>query len=720
MKPVRRFALFLVAFVLLGYASTRSHADPRQKYVNQQLWHECSEGNLSRVEQLLARGAQVNGADAPLRIAVDNRHYDVVRLLLARGANVNAGDGYINDTPLMIATRNNDTEMLKLLLQAGANPNAVDRIGRTALDQTSWHETPEVRNLLRKVGAYYGVVEAAQIQEWDDLRAMLEQGADPNVANREGITPLMFAATKTGPDDNQADMLNLLLQHGAQVNAADRKGRAALMYAALQGREPETIVALLKADANINQRDKAGRTALLLASDMGNANIVRALLDNGADLQARDHKGMTALMHAANWALRMESAGPDNMGQAVPLLLTRGMDVNTRDNAGRTALFLTTFNAQSDDTLKELIKVGANVNIGDKHGITPLMWAAYYRSKDQITALQAAGARVGLPEALLLNDEATAQTLIANGANVNRRGLYGQTPLMIAARKGFVEVARLLLDKGADIYARDAKGYTALHCALGAAEWWHGPILPGYHAASLTNVAEHPALVALLLARGASVNARTAFGETPLVRAARGGYLQTAQMLLAHGAQTRGISGASALQGALTSRNYELARLLLQHGASSNLHGNKGLTSLHLAVNANDAAMTQALLEAGADANALTPERDTVLMLAVKRDNSALIALLLKHGANVNARDVSGQTALIVAVCSGKSSAVQQLLTAHADTDIKDYDDKTALDYAHEQNHADITTLLSGINRRLPPMPDMKQELREPQSEECR
>ena len=194
----------------------------------------------------------------------------------------------------------------------------------------------------------------------DFIRALLESGADPKEASREGWTALMVAAAY-----GTADMIDVLVQAGSDVNACDKNcgGQTVLMWAARSGREPKRKVQLLlKAGANMHatseggynalmsaagsgdlptvelllqaglrhsHRNKHNETVLMVAAHSGRANVVTALIDAGANVNAVDATGMTPLMHAAD--------GFD-AADAVKLLLESGADPHAKDEKGRTAL----------------------------------------------------------------------------------------------------------------------------------------------------------------------------------------------------------------------------------------------------------------------------------------------------------------------------------------------------------------------------------------------
>lgn len=123
------------------------------------------------------------------------------------------------------------------------------------------------------------------------VRALLEAGANPNLATGEGMTAIMCATS--------AEVVNLLVTAGADVNAGAYAVSNALAGAAVWGRV-EVIAALIRAGANVNAADQAGLTALHRAAWKGQIAAIEALLRAGANVEAKDWRGKTPYDWACN------------------------------------------------------------------------------------------------------------------------------------------------------------------------------------------------------------------------------------------------------------------------------------------------------------------------------------------------------------------------------------------------------------------------------------
>ena len=239
------------------------------------------------------------------------------------------------------------------------------------------------------------------------VRVLLAAKADVQQADVNGITPLLMAIT-----NNHLDTAKLLLENAAAPNAADWWGRTPL-YATVEIRNRdygrnneheidrpaalEVIRMLLDRGANVNARTKevppgrrfvtplgdlswvdfTGQTAFLRAALAGDITVMRLLLEKGADPNIATFAGTTALMAAAgvNWMTGQTfTESKEALMEAVQLCLDKGGDVNAKNSMGVTAV-IGAANRGSDDILEFLVKKGARLDIKDKEGRTPLVWA---------------------------------------------------------------------------------------------------------------------------------------------------------------------------------------------------------------------------------------------------------------------------------------------------------------------------------------------------------
>ncbi|MEI8281658.1 MAG: ankyrin repeat domain-containing protein [Armatimonadota bacterium] len=207
------------------------------------------------------------------------------------------------------------------------------------------------------------------------VQALLKKGGDPNSRNGLEFTPLYIASASY-----QMDVMGELLKAGADADAESNYGTP-LMFAAATGNIAGANI-LFSKGVNVNAVRNDGMSVLMMASYSGNPALVGALLEHKAEVNTKDDLGDTALMYAAR-------QGHDKVAE---ILLGAGVEVDTVDNDHKTPL-LEAAKVGNAKVVELLIAKGANVNAQDAHGMTPLMLAASYNdSPETIRALVKGGA----------------------------------------------------------------------------------------------------------------------------------------------------------------------------------------------------------------------------------------------------------------------------------------------------------------------------------------
>ena len=243
-----------------------------------------------------------------------------------------------------------------------------------------------------------------------------------------------------------------------------------------------------------------------------------------------------------------------------------------------------------------------------------------------------------------------------------------RTPLLVAAAGGHEAAALLLVERGADVNARNSfGGATAL-----------------VEAARTGQVK----LVAALLGRGAKLNARDRFdGMGTLAAAAHKGHVGIVRRLLAAGAPFE----ARALIEACRYGRYAVVGLLLEAGHSPR-RAWKGTTPLRAAAAGGNVRLIQRILELGHyDARAVTDALHNAAHLGETR----AVRFLCARGAHVDDRDRIGWTALMNAAWQGHLDTTRALLRAGADPRVEDFEGNTAEAWAHKGRHDDVARLLA-------------------------
>jgi ankyrin repeat protein len=271
--------LTLILRAIAGIAQEQ-HEKPESKLIE-----AAEKGDLREVKELIRQKVDLNAKNeeegsTALMKAATHGHLEIVQELLRAGADVNIADDLNGATVLMLASSGEEEEMhvnvpmpqkiaiVKALLQAHAKVNQQNFWGGTALQWAVDAATFPIVNLL------------------------IASGADVNLGDRDGLTPLMAAANYDEP--GYLETIQALLKAGAKIDAKNTKGDTALMYA-MNNFKTQNTKALMAAHADVNSHNNAGITPLMKASQLARVDIMKVLIAAGADVNAHATDGKSVL-----------------------------------------------------------------------------------------------------------------------------------------------------------------------------------------------------------------------------------------------------------------------------------------------------------------------------------------------------------------------------------------------------------------------------------------
>ncbi|KAL6808319.1 ankyrin repeat-containing domain protein [Trichoderma sp. SZMC 28015] len=257
------------------------------------------------------------------------------------------------------------------------------------------------------------------------------------------------------------------------------------------------------------------------------------------------------------------------------------------------------------------------------------------------------------------------------------------TDLIIASYYGHHAVVKLLVEKGADIEAKD---YEHSRTALSWAAWY-----------------SHEVTIKLLVKKGADIDAKDKFGLTPLSWAALNGDEAITKLLVEMGADIKATdrNTRTPLSWAASKGHEAIARLLIEKGADTEAKDRAGWTPLLFAAECGQEAIVKLLVEKGADIEAKDENNRTPLLWALRRRHEAIAKLLINKGADVEVKDNEfGRTPLLWAAWRGYDATVKLLVEKGVNIEAKDKDSRTPLLCAAEYGHEAVIKLLlkKGVN----------------------
>ncbi|XP_052466875.1 ankyrin-3 isoform X2 [Carassius gibelio] len=462
------------------------------------------------------------------------------------------------------------------------------------------------------------------------------------------------------------------IKSGVDINICNQNGLNALHLAAKEG-HVEVVAELIKLGATVDAATKKGNTALHIASLAGQADVVKVLVNNGAIINAQSQNGFTPLYMAAQenhlevikFLLdngSSQSIATEDGFTPLAVALQQGHDqvvslLLENDTKGKVRLPALHIAARKDDTKAAALLLQSDnnadveskmmVNRTTESGFTPLHIAAHYGNINVAT--------------LLLN----------RGAAVDFKARNDITPLHVASKRGNANMVRLLLERGARIDARTKDGLTPIHCGARSG---------------------HEQVVELLLDRGAPILSKTKNGLSPLHMATQGDHLNCVQLLLHHEVPVDDVTNdyLTALHVAAHCGHYKVASVLVDKKANPNAKALNGFTPLHIACKKNRIKVMELLLKHGASIQAVTESGLTPIHVAAFMGHENIVTQLTNHGASSNTMNVRGETALHMAARAGQANVVKFLVANGADVDAKAKDDHTPLHISSRLGKPDI------------------------------
>ena len=452
----------------------------------------CQVNQLPMVQLLVEAGATVNPAAdsvSPLIVATRNGNIEIVKYLLKKGAKIQipneAGDAFL------MAIAENQPAILELFLQAGAKVNYAVRINKPYANiyhSPIWIDSPVVTPLtlaiqknnediarrLIKAGAIldnHWLLElcGADSQELDipSIQLLLKLGADPNFSYPTKDTPLIETLRRSGNEE----VVQSLLAAKANPNLANNEGTTPLMLAGLR-----TAPLLLDAKASIHAKDKQDHTPLFHALTSADFNKKITVIDSSW------FWGHPYLVEEYQTVENYAKTKYKESAQLVDFLIQKGANVKERYTAEGGPLLLV---LHCPDILKTLIEAGADLNVQNKFGETPLIQAVKLAAeteednsyenfdelsdarKQSLNLLLQAKANVNMKDkegntAIFFagEDETLMRQLLEAGADVNVQNLNGDTPLLKATPN--ISSMELLIKAGANVNAANKEGVTPL------------------------------------------------------------------------------------------------------------------------------------------------------------------------------------------------------------------------------------------------------------------
>jgi len=726
---------------------------------------------LLLLNNLADRNQKNRSGSTPLLVALDKQRHQTAMTLLLWDADVSITDAQQENALLKVIKQNN-SELTRKILTIDKHPElAIDAHGNSILHWAVRNGNEEILKMLqpfnldiqkeneagdtplslalkgRQLAVIKALIEPFPLEEIQynggNLLHYAALEADINLArfliskstelmtqkDQQRRLPLALCFERP-KSRSHMELAELLIKEGSEKpedsplyyfydvvsrNRADIDfggGELAMHIAADQDHLGVVPILLEEYRASVNSRDEYGSTPLLNAVRRGYESMVKLLLEKGAEANINDSNGLSAI----HYAIRLE-----NGISLCELLRQEGVNFQHQDNLGNTALHTAITYNLGIDKIQYLLDKGTNTNIRNKQGNTPLLVSILSENKEAIELLQDqsdifAMNQQGLSPALLILsmdlewvdwffkediismtdymgnsilhyaasyptyelDGEKIQLLVRKGAQVNRRNSEGKIPLHLAVESLYWETANLLVHLGADPYALDNQNQSALQASFDRGSDFTQSFLTGGE--NFLNILDNQ-------------------GNTPLISAVKMDYPNIASLLINLGADSnlKNFQGMTALLLSIEKGYEDLFYLLIERGADIKQGDNSGDSALHYLVKAKDsfnATLGDVLMEEGLSPNTPNNQGLTPMHYAAIYKNREAMEFLKNNGADLEAVDSQGFTPVFYSVLENDIIGYRYLKAQGANIKVRDFQGNTLL-------HAAVVEAMEDDNEEL-------------------
>ena len=588
--------------------------------------------------------------------------------LSSRNLNARFDDG---QTPLHFCSIQGHNAICQYLLKNNANTEVQDSSGATPL-----HEAVRYGNL-------------------DIARMLLDSGANINAKDNLGKTPIMLII----PKDKITETYDLLIGYGANLNEKDMYGDTVLHTAAMLHVNTKIIDNLTKHGADINARNKEGVTPLAIAISENDIETARLFTKYEANIHTKDTNG--------NSPLTLALTASEELFEAV----VNADNINTQDSDGNTPLHIAILKNAAFSKIQYIVSLTKDVNIRNQDGNSALFLAIEKKNQKVGEILLVKNADIfatninnDSPLRLALKQGGITQDWLITSKTIRSTDGSGNTVLHYAAEWQYQKAIKSLLEKGADINARNANGETCLFSAVKTNNPQIINILVNGGASindrdNLGSTALHCAVrwdaiesIKTLISLGVNINAQNSSGKSPLAEAVLAGKTEASKFLLKNGADPNSSdkNGVTILMDTIRAKNKEIVKLLLQYGANPNLQEINGRNAFHEAAILGDIEIISMIRKAGVNPLSRDKQGNTPFSLVLNKDIKIIKEVL---GKSFNITDSDGNSPVHIIVKNKASiKLLENLINEGYPIDTRNADGYTPLTYAIEQD--DVNTAL--------------------------
>jgi ankyrin repeat protein len=539
------------------------------------------------------------------------------------------------------------------------NPAEALRWFRAAADQGHQRAIKKLANLKKSISvnddlniSQDRIFSAIRTNDLDRIRSLIKAGVSLDIVDTN-LRSAFIVALQAG----HREMSELLLFNSSRLDTPDSNNDRPIHIAARNG-YLSIVSDLIRINIDINAQDHLGNTALIIATRHEDKNMMNLLINNNADYSIKNKKSQSAPQLAQILDLQIAKSVFVKQGIGLPA-----------QNAGYAKVDIASFQ-QSISKSGSLYKGWPLLNIASLLGETAIVIQLLDQKVD-ILATDSSG-NSAMHRAASKGQLKILKLLIKHGGNINAVNKRKETPLYLAAASGHKKTINLLVKNGADtsIIAKNKTSPLSVAISNG-----HQQSALALSSRRLDKASIHRALLLAIQNNMDNLGVQLIKVDKQVNQSD-----SKKRSALWYGAD-------------LGLRKVTIALIQIKR-APIDLADTNGYTALARAVSRGHQDIAKLLINSGASVNTVTGEKNTMLMLAVLSGKNAITNFLLSTDIDIDAKNFAGDTALMLAAATGQEAMVGSLIQAGADMLIRNMDDQNAYQIAINSGHNNIGELI--------------------------
>ena len=613
--------------------------------------HYCAEnGNHQLFHYFLDMGSDINqrtrNGENCLHIVAQRGYTEFCKLLIEEYSfDINITD-YSGRSALLCCSASGNHQLFHYLINMGSDINQRTSNGQSCLHIAAANGYKELcKEFIEEYNFDINIIDnsgtnallcCARKGSYHLFQYFIKMGSNINQRTQYGVNCLHIAASV-----GYMDLCKILVEkYNFDIHVTDYRGKSALHYCAENGNH-QLFHYFLDMGSDINQRTRNGENCLHIVAQTGYMEFCKLLIEEYSfDINITDYSGRSALL----------CCSANGNHQLFHYLINMGSDINQKTKYGQNCLHLAAEKGYKDLCKTFIEEYNFDINVTDNHGTSALLCCARNRNYQLF------------------------QYFIKMGSNINHRNKYDQNCLHLAARTGYVDLCKTLVEKcNFNVHITDYFGKTVLHYCAGNGTYQ---------------------LFQYFLKMGIDINLRTKHHENCLHIAAYSGHIELCKMLIEkysfdiHAVDRYGRSPLHKCCDFFRI-NDELFQYLITRGSDIYQETSNGENILHLAAKGGHMSFCKTLIQKyNFDIHKLDNSGNSLLHHCARNSCYEMFQYFVKLGSDINHRANDGENCLLSAAKRGRFELCKTFIENHNfDVHTVDYQGQSSLHFSARNGH---------------------------------